>query len=59
MFFVVQQQGSAAALEMEAEQLKLDCGRALRMVQQWKKMYEDLHQFCLEELVHEGQAKHD
>lgn len=55
----IQQQGSAAASEMEAERLKLDCKRALLMVQQWKKMYEDLHQFCVKELVDEGQAKHD
>ena len=59
MFCVVQQQGSAAASEMEAERLKLDCKRALQMVQQWKKMYEDLHQFCVKELLDEGQAKHD
>lgn len=53
----IKQQGSAAASEMEVEQLKLDCKRTMQMVQQWKKMYEDLHQFCVDELVDENQAK--
>lgn len=45
-----QQQGSAAS-EMEAERLKLNCKRSMQMVQQWKKMYENLHQFCVNELL--------
>lgn len=45
-----QQQGSASA-EMEIERLKLDNKRCIQMVQQWKKMYENLHQFCVNEIV--------
>lgn len=46
----LQQQGSASA-EMEIERLKLDNKRCIQMVQQWKKMYENLHQFCVNEIV--------
>lgn len=51
----LQQQGSATA-EMERERLKLDCKRSMQMVQQWKKMYENLHQFCVNELLEGDQA---
>ncbi|CAO2822018.1 unnamed protein product [Amaranthus hypochondriacus] len=54
----MQQQGSTTAAEMEVERLKLDCTRAMQMVQQWKKMYNNLHQFCVNELVDDSQAKH-
>ncbi|KAF8377549.1 hypothetical protein HHK36_030931 [Tetracentron sinense] len=47
----LQQQGSSAATEMEMERLKLDCKRSMQMVQQWKKMYEDLHHLYVNELV--------
>ncbi|CAK9177021.1 unnamed protein product [Ilex paraguariensis] len=52
----LQQQGSSAASEMETERLKLDCKRCMQMVQQWKKMYENLHQFCVNELLDGDQA---
>ncbi|PON37896.1 Guanine nucleotide-binding protein, beta subunit [Trema orientale] len=49
----LQQQGPAAS-EMEMDRLELDCQKARQMVQQWKKMYEDLHQYCVNELLEEG-----
>lgn len=45
-----QQQGSASA-EMEIERLKHDYERSIQTVQQWKKMYDNLHQFCVNELL--------
>ncbi|KAL0017412.1 hypothetical protein SO802_004481 [Lithocarpus litseifolius] len=53
----LQQQGSSAAAEMEMERLKLECARSMEMVQQWKKMYENLHQFCVNELLDSDQAE--
>ncbi|KAJ9674385.1 hypothetical protein PVL29_023753 [Vitis rotundifolia] len=47
----LQQQGSSAATEMEMERLKIDSQKSVQMVQQWKKMYENLHQFCVNELL--------
>lgn len=52
----LQQQGSSAASEMEMERVKLDCRRSMQMVQQWKKMYDNLHQFCVNELLDGDQA---
>ncbi|KAI7733980.1 hypothetical protein M8C21_001403 [Ambrosia artemisiifolia] len=53
----LQQRGSCGASEMEIERLKADNERAMQMVQQWKKMYENLHQFCVGELLSgEGDA---
>ncbi|BFG18380.1 hypothetical protein CerSpe_046540 [Prunus speciosa] len=46
----LQQQGSASA-EMEIERLKHDYERSIQTVQQWKKMYDNLHQFCVNELL--------
>ena len=48
---LLQQQGSSAAAEMEMERLKIDSQKSMQMVQQWKKMYENLHQFCVNELL--------
>ncbi|KAK6245229.1 hypothetical protein SCA6_008319 [Theobroma cacao] len=47
----LQQQGSSAAVEMEVEILKLDCKRSMPMVQQWKKNYYNLQEFCVNELL--------
>lgn len=47
----LQQHGSSGASEMEVERLKLDCKRSMQMVQQWKKMYENLHHFCVGDLL--------
>ncbi|XP_023765625.1 protein ROOT INITIATION DEFECTIVE 3 [Lactuca sativa] len=51
----LQQHGSSGASEMELERLKLDCKRSMQMVQQWKKMYQNLNQFCVGELLN-GEA---
>ncbi|XP_010667550.2 protein ROOT INITIATION DEFECTIVE 3 [Beta vulgaris subsp. vulgaris] len=53
----IQEQGSATAAEMEVERLKQENKRAMQMVQQWKNMYDNLHQFCVNELVDDSQAK--
>ncbi|KAL3571622.1 hypothetical protein D5086_025526 [Populus alba] len=47
----LQQQGSAAAAEMEVEKLKLDCTQSMQMLQRWKKTYDNLHEFCVDELL--------
>lgn len=47
----LQQHGSSAAAEMEVERLKQECKRALQMVKQWKQMYDNLHEFCVNELL--------
>ncbi|KAJ7966607.1 protein ROOT INITIATION DEFECTIVE 3-like [Quillaja saponaria] len=47
----LQHQGSAAASEMEVERLKLECKRSIEMFNKWKKMYENLHHFCVNELL--------
>ena len=51
MVFSLQQQGSSAANEMEVERLKLENRKAMHMVQQWKKMYGNLHEFCVNEFL--------
>lgn len=53
----LQQQGSSAASETEMERLRLDCKKSLQMAQQWKKTYEELHQFCIDELIQSDQKK--
>ncbi|XP_057744343.1 protein ROOT INITIATION DEFECTIVE 3 [Arachis stenosperma] len=52
----LQRHGSAAASELEMEKLKDDYQKSMQMVNQWKKMYENLHQFCVKELLDGGQA---
>ncbi|RDX70085.1 Protein ROOT INITIATION DEFECTIVE 3, partial [Mucuna pruriens] len=52
----LQHQGSAAASEMEMEKLKHDCQRSMQMANQWKKICENLNQFCVKELLDGGQA---
>ncbi|XP_016449551.1 protein ROOT INITIATION DEFECTIVE 3-like [Nicotiana tabacum] len=47
----LQRQGSSAAAQMEIEKLKLDRGRSIQMIQQWEKKYQNLHQFCVTELL--------
>ncbi|KAK3029459.1 hypothetical protein RJ639_037744 [Escallonia herrerae] len=53
----LQQKGSSGADEMEMERLKFDCKRSMQLVQQWKKMYENLNQFCVNELLDGDQAR--
>ncbi|KAL5763652.1 hypothetical protein ACOSQ2_016246 [Xanthoceras sorbifolium] len=47
---VEQQQGSSAANEMEVERLKLENRKTMHVVQQWMKMYDNLHQRLKREL---------
>ncbi|MED6158808.1 hypothetical protein PIB30_036221 [Stylosanthes scabra] len=53
----LQRHGSAAASELEMGKLKDDYQKSMQMVNQWKKMYENLHQFCVKELLDGGQAR--
>ncbi|KAL2329772.1 hypothetical protein Fmac_017353 [Flemingia macrophylla] len=53
----LQNQGSAATSEMEMEKLKHDYQRSIQMANQWKKMYENLHQFCVKEVLDGDQAR--
>ncbi|XP_042056724.1 protein ROOT INITIATION DEFECTIVE 3-like [Salvia splendens] len=47
----LQQKGSTAAAEVDVERLKNDQLRSVQMIQHWKTMYDDLHQFCVDELL--------
>ncbi|KAG1327573.1 protein ROOT INITIATION DEFECTIVE 3 [Cocos nucifera] len=47
----LQQQRSSGAAEMELERLRLECKRSIQMVHQWKKMYQDLQNLCVNELL--------
>ncbi|XP_009796052.1 protein ROOT INITIATION DEFECTIVE 3 [Nicotiana tabacum] len=47
----LQRQGSSAAAQMEIEKLKLDRSRSIQMIQQWEKKYQNLHEFCVTELL--------
>ncbi|KAG2663648.1 hypothetical protein I3760_16G042900 [Carya illinoinensis] len=53
----LQQQGSSAAAEMAMKRLKLDFSRSMQTVQQWKKIYENLHQFYVNELLDDDQVR--
>lgn len=52
----LQQQGSSASSEVELERLRLDCKRSLQMVQQWKKMYQDLLHISMNESLTGNQS---
>eukprot|EP01018_Ginkgo_biloba_P023758 Gb_10613 [translate_table: standard] len=47
----LQQQGSSAAIQMELERLRSEYRRSLHMIQQWQQVYQDLHYFCVNELM--------
>ncbi|KAG8377598.1 hypothetical protein BUALT_Bualt08G0049700 [Buddleja alternifolia] len=47
----LQQQGSSAAAEVNVERLKSEQLRSVQMIQQWKNMYGNLHQFCVSEIL--------
>ncbi|KAB2076151.1 hypothetical protein E1A91_A06G020600v1 [Gossypium mustelinum] len=49
----LQQQGSSAVAEMEAKRLKADCQRSMEMFQQLRKVYDNLQEFCVNELLDE------
>lgn len=53
----LQGQGLSATAESELERLKLECKRSAQMAEQWKKMYENLHEFCVNELLDGDQGK--
>lgn len=55
-FSLLQQQGSAAT-GMELERLKYDREKSVQMLQHWRKMYDNLHQFCVNELLDGDQTK--
>ncbi|GMG98710.1 hypothetical protein Nepgr_000550 [Nepenthes gracilis] len=50
----IQRQGSYAAAEMETERLKQDLKKAAQMLQQLRKSYDGLHEFCVNELMSEN-----
>ncbi|CAM8918992.1 unnamed protein product [Rhodiola kirilowii] len=52
----LQRQDSSAAASMELEKMKQDYDRSQQMIQQWKKMYENLHQFVVDEILAEDQV---
>ncbi|XP_038978467.1 protein ROOT INITIATION DEFECTIVE 3-like [Phoenix dactylifera] len=47
----LQQQSSSGAAEMESERLRLECKRSIQMAQQWKKLYQELQNLCVNELL--------
>ncbi|GAA0153410.1 hypothetical protein LIER_11655 [Lithospermum erythrorhizon] len=53
----LRQQGSSAASELEMERLKFDSSRSMQMIQQWKKKYENLYQYCVGELLEREQVE--
>uniref|UniRef100_A0A7N0U8N1 Uncharacterized protein n=1 Tax=Kalanchoe fedtschenkoi TaxID=63787 RepID=A0A7N0U8N1_KALFE len=53
----LQRQSSSTAAGIELERMKQDYKRSLQMAQQWKKMYENLHQFCVDEILAEDHAR--
>ncbi|KAI4339839.1 hypothetical protein MLD38_024736 [Melastoma candidum] len=46
----LQRQGSAAT-EIESERLKSDQKTSMQMVNKWKQMFDDIHQFCIDEIL--------
>lgn len=53
----LQQQGSTAAAEVDVERLKNEQVRYLQMIQHWKTMHENLHQFCVTELLEDSRSE--
>lgn len=52
-----QHQRSAAASEMEMEKLRHDYQKSMQMADQWRRMYGNLHQFTVKELLDGCQAR--
>ncbi|KAH6758948.1 hypothetical protein C2S51_019183 [Perilla frutescens var. frutescens] len=48
------QQGSTAAAEVDVGRPKNEQLRSLQMIQHWETMYENLHQFCVDEILEEN-----
>jgi len=51
----LQQRGSSGAAEMELERLRHECKRSAQMIHQWKKLYHDLQNISVTELLGEAQ----
>ncbi|VFQ62333.1 unnamed protein product [Cuscuta campestris] len=47
----LEQSSSSVANEVEMERLKLEHKKSMQMLQQWQKTYQNLHQFCVTELL--------
>eukprot|EP00249_Psilotum_nudum_P015351 c25282_g1_i2 orf=1105-1764(+) len=45
------QQGSLSAMQKEVETLRTDRQRALHVIEQWKQVHLDLHEYCVSELM--------
>ena len=54
VFFLILKQQGGAASEMEMDRLKFDYKRSMQMFKRQKKMYEDLYQCFVNELLEEG-----
>ncbi|CAM8977924.1 unnamed protein product [Rhodiola kirilowii] len=52
----LQRQSSSVAASMELEIMKRDYDRSQQMIQQYKKLYENLHQFVVDEILAEDQV---
>lgn len=50
-YYPIQEQGNFAANEMELGRLKVENRKAIHMVQQLMKTNENLHEFCINELL--------
>lgn len=55
----LQQQGSLTSIQMELERLRSEYRRSLNMIQQWEQVYQDLHCFCVTELMGGSKAGED
>ncbi|CAH9111160.1 unnamed protein product [Cuscuta epithymum] len=53
----LEQQGSSAASEIEIERLKIEHKKSMELLQQWQKTYQNLHQFCVSELLNNGEEQ--
>ncbi|CAN1197458.1 Protein ROOT INITIATION DEFECTIVE 3 [Linum perenne] len=49
----LQQKGSSATAEMEVKKLKHDREQFVEVVEKWKRTYDSLHEFCINELLEE------
>ncbi|XP_057845764.2 protein ROOT INITIATION DEFECTIVE 3, partial [Cryptomeria japonica] len=47
----LQEQGSSTATQMELERLRSEHQRSLNIIKQWQQVYQDLHYFCVNELM--------
>lgn len=55
----LQHQGSSTSIQMELERLRSEYSRSLHMIQQWQQVYQDLHYFCVTELMGDNKAGED